>query len=268
MIRKKLKEKRSVSNTGFRYRGTDPTRLEAITDAVFGFAITLIVISLQVPNSFIELMASMHGFLGFAACITLLLMLWNEHYRFHLRYGLENSMIRFLNFMFLFMLLLYVYPLKYLFNILGSALWLKVRSLFGEPSEAVKLKIEQLNSSNFGGDQWQDLMVLYGVGIAVIYLLFMAMYYHAYRQREELELNELEVYETRERMFSYIVLAGIPIISVLIALCAPPEYTPLSGMAYMLYGILTPLYFGMSNRKRKRLGFGMDTNKANPKEDN
>ena len=152
MIRQRLKAKRSISKEGFRYRGLEPTRLEAITDAVFGFAITLIVISLQVPNNFIELQASMHGFLGFAACITLLLMIWNEHYRFHLYYGLEDNFTRFLNFMFLFMLLLYVYPLKYLFNLLGSVLWINIIGRIGEPSEALLLKAEQISDSNFGGD--------------------------------------------------------------------------------------------------------------------
>lgn len=254
MIRQRLKAKRTVSKEGFRYRGVEPTRLEAITDAVFGFSITLIVISLQVPNSFIELQASMHGFLGFTACITLLLMLWNEHYKFHLWYGLEDQMTRFLNFMFLFMLLLYVYPLKYLFNLLGSFIWIKFRLLFGEPSEALLMKIDELNSTNFGGSQWTDLMVIYGVGIMVIYLLFMGMYYVAYRKRDELELNELERYLTKERLYSYFILAGIPLVSILIALFLPPQYTALSGMVYMLYGILTPIYFSISQSKLKKLG--------------
>jgi hypothetical protein len=38
--------------TGFRWRGTEVTRMEGFTDAVFGFAVTLLVVALEVPTSF------------------------------------------------------------------------------------------------------------------------------------------------------------------------------------------------------------------------
>ncbi len=53
---------------GFRVRGTEISRLEGFSDVVFGFALTLIVVSLEVPRTYDELMEAISGFPPFAAC--------------------------------------------------------------------------------------------------------------------------------------------------------------------------------------------------------
>src|SRR5690349_15147692 len=60
----------------FRWRAGEITRLEAFCDVVFGFALTLLVVSLEVPHSYGELIADMRGFLPFGVCFTQLVMIW------------------------------------------------------------------------------------------------------------------------------------------------------------------------------------------------
>ena len=71
----------SRTTESIRWRGGQVTRLEALTDAVFGFAITLLVVSLDVPKTFDGLMVLMKGFIPFAASFALLILVWTYHYR-------------------------------------------------------------------------------------------------------------------------------------------------------------------------------------------
>ena len=57
-------------------RRHDISRLEAFSDAVFAFALTLLVVSLDVPTSYPELMALMAGLVPFAASFALLTRIW------------------------------------------------------------------------------------------------------------------------------------------------------------------------------------------------
>jgi|SRR5215475_250765 len=63
---------------------------------VFAFALILLVVSLQLPKSFADLIGTMRGFPAFALCFTVLATIWNTHYKFSLRYGLDDAIRRFL----------------------------------------------------------------------------------------------------------------------------------------------------------------------------
>ena len=66
MLREKLIDRGVGDNKKFRWRSHEVSRTEGLSDAVFGFAITLLVVSLEVPRTFSELMYAMRGFGAFA----------------------------------------------------------------------------------------------------------------------------------------------------------------------------------------------------------
>jgi hypothetical protein len=58
MPHEQISTKRGKSATSFRWRGGEISRIEGFSDAVFAFAVTLLVVSLEVPETFSELLTS------------------------------------------------------------------------------------------------------------------------------------------------------------------------------------------------------------------
>lgn len=252
LLRQALSRNQSVSKSGFRYRGMEVSRLENLTDAVFGFAITLLVIASEVPRSYVELQASMYDFVGFLFCAFLLLGIWNNHKNFFLYYGLKDGLIQTLNFVFLFVLLFYIYPLKYLFSFVGSGLFIAVLRKFGFESDAMLIAMERISESNMSTDQWADLLVRFGIGLVLIYTIFMVMHLNAYKKGKELKLNKLEKHETLTFIYSFVSLIAISAISIAFVAIGGGVYAPHAGFVYMSIPIILPLLKSYRNRQFKK----------------
>ena len=78
MIRQKRAKEAMGRTGGFCWRSHEITRIEGFSDAVFAFAITLLVVSLEVPRTFDELAGAMQGFIAFALGSALLFVIWYD----------------------------------------------------------------------------------------------------------------------------------------------------------------------------------------------
>jgi len=224
----------------FRMRGTLPSRLDAFSDVVFGFALTLLVVSLEVPRTFDELMVAMRGFLPFAICFALLLFIWYRHYVFFRCYGLHDALTIVLNSLLLFVTLFYVYPLKFLFTLITSQL----------RSDHVQIAITQSNIP--------ALMIIYGLGYAAVHLLFGLLHLHAYWKRRELELTATELLDTRIVMSENFALMIIGLASAIAASVSNPVKAGFSGWIYMLIGPIITIFRTIQGRKRRSLEAQLD----------
>jgi hypothetical protein len=220
----------SVRRTSHRVR--EVSRLEGFSDAVFGFALTLLVVALEVPRSFAELARTMSGFVGFAACFAVLSWIWFEHFLFFRRYGLEDGLTIFLNCVLLFVVLFYVYPLKFMFAFL-SARFLGL----GGPPPVVRL--EDVTS----------LMLIYGGGFVAVFVLFALMHLNAYRQRTALALGDVEIYDTRSAIGSHLLSAAVGVVAMVLAVVMPGW---LSGASGFLYAALGPVQAVHATRRQRR----------------
>lgn len=255
MIREKLIDKGIGDNKKFRWRSHEITRIEGLSDAVFGFAVTLLVVSLEVPKTFAELMEAMRGFGAFAICFTLLIVVWFNQYKFFRRYGLQDNLTVVLNLALLFVVLFYVYPLKFVFSFLVSMVTgqgARVRL----PNGTVETMVEN-------SDQVATLMIIFGLGYIAVFGLFVLLYWHAYRNRERLDLNELEVFDTRADIRECALMVSIAVISIGFAVLGRGRYAGLSGITYMFTPVVMTLHGTLNGRRRRkieeRFGFGEST---------
>lgn len=211
------------------------SRLEAFSDAVFAFALTLLVVSLQVPKSYGELMNLMSGFPAFACCFAVLLWIWYEHNLFFRRYGLQDPYTVVLNGALLFVVMFYVYPLKFMLDS-GFAHFAKKAGQGVAP-----MTLGQLAHAS----------VIYGLGFVALFVMFGLLYLHAYRRRHDLGLTPLEVFNVRAFAGQQVVSAAVGAVVVLIALAGPRRYAFVSPMAFILMWPAHTLYDARIQKKRK-----------------
>jgi uncharacterized membrane protein len=83
-------------------RGKEVSRVEGFSDAVFGFTLTLLVVSVDVPGSFADLRNILVGFPAFAVTFAVICWVWYEHHVFFRRYDLEDGFTVFVNCVLLF----------------------------------------------------------------------------------------------------------------------------------------------------------------------
>jgi uncharacterized membrane protein len=244
MVREKLTEKGVGHVADFRWRSREITRIEGFSDAVFAFAVTLLVVSLEVPRTFDELAGSAQGFVAFALGSALLFVIWYNQYKFFRRYGMQDVLTIALNGALLFVVLFFVYPLKFLFT------WL-IRTFTGSDT-TVRLAggvVEQA----IRPAQTGSLMLIYGLGYVAVFGIFVLMYVHAYRKRKELQLSDVEKYDTKTSIRENALHTAIGFISVSLVLVGGAAWAVWAGLTYMMIGPVLTLHGSLSGKGRRKL---------------
>jgi uncharacterized membrane protein len=213
------------------------TRLEEFSDAVFGFALTLLVITANVPRSYPELIMLLQGIPSFACCFALLVWIWSEHDRFFERYGVQDGRTTLINSALLFVVLLYIYPLKFMFDS-----FMMQFGLVASP-DLKRMTLEELARAS----------AIYGFGFFVLMSLFALLYHNAWRQRDVLELDRIDAFDTRSHAGHHLVSAGVGLFAMAFALLGPRRLAFLSPASFGLMGPAHALYGRARQRQRDRL---------------
>ena len=151
-------------------RGREVTRIEAFVDAAFAFAVTLLVISFNaLPDSAQALVEALKGVPAFAASFSLLAMLWWQHADWSRRYGLDDGRSVLLSLLLVFLVLVYVFPLRIIFTAFFgwvSGGWLPAGVGITSPRDL----------------QW--LFLAYAIAWTTLGFVVVALYRHAWSKRD------------------------------------------------------------------------------------
>jgi hypothetical protein len=149
-----------------------------------------------------------------------------------------------LNASLLFIVLFYVYPLKFVFSLL-------VNELMGIHPE-IKLPDGTMEPM-IHPEQSGTLIIIYGLGFVAVFLVFTLLYAHAYGRRAKLELTECELFDTRQSIYHLAANAVVGLISITVAAFGSPGLAGKAGMIYLATGVPHMIIGSVMGRKRRRL---------------
>ena len=219
----------------FRLRGLEVTRLDTFIDAAFAFVLTLLVISFdEIPSNYSEMLVAIKRIPGFAASFAILMMFWLNHRRWSRRYGLENPKTISLSLALIFVVFVYVYPLRMIFEAMFAA--------FSGGYLSSSFQIETIV-------ELRGMLVFYSVGFLAMSLLISLLFRAAMRSSDLLALNQIERQKTRLGMHAWAIVAGFGLMSILLALVLPDTWVSLAGYWYFALFPAMRLYGYLASRR-------------------
>jgi len=232
MIRKYFSNPGKIKKDKIAWRSHEVTRIEAFSDGVFAFAVSLLVISLEVPKNSQDMLRSLWGFFPFTLTFLIVFWIWRTQYKFFRRYGLHDRATLTINSVLLIITLGFVYPLKFLFSTLFLPL-----GYFCRPQDVA------------------PMVMLYNGGFAIIEFLFCSMYLNAYFKRTIVNLTAVETFETVSFAIGYLIPGFVSVIAVIIAFAERNNGWDKINICYMAYaalGILMPVFSRIRKKSFKR----------------
>jgi uncharacterized membrane protein len=217
-------------------RGRQTTRLETFVDAAFAFALTMLVISVDsIPQSMGELVEAFKRIPAFAASFAIIVMLWHGHYRWSRRYGVEDTGSVVLSLLLVFLVLVFLYPLRLMmagaFHSMSGG-WL--------PTEIEITRFDDLRL----------LVVVYGVAFALLSGVLLALYARVRRLALDPPLSAGDRAVAGVEVQAWGIMACLGVVSATLALLVPPRHF---GWAVWLYASLSVIMPVMSRRWKRQV---------------
>ena len=225
MIREHLFSKKLGADPYFRWRGGEISRIEGISDGVFAITITLLIVTSSSSESFFNIWLMIRDLPAFLISFVMIMYAWFEHYRFFRRYGLEDGWTVILNALFLFIIMILAYPLKFLATFLWHIIiGVDTAPLFVIPNNSIATFTEM--------SQRIYMMYFYSFSLLGVFSVIFFMHLNAYRLRKKLELDVFETMITKFTIRHHIITLILTAASIIVLMVT--SNPGISGVVYLL----------------------------------
>lgn len=195
-------------------------RLEALSDGVFAFAATLMVVNIGADTSITSFKDEIPNFISFAVSFFVMMAIWKVHYNFFRRTDYIDNWIIALNMILLFTVLFYIFP---------------VRSLLSTG----------IGGQRIGIDEFSNIFQLYSLGFALIFTSLFFMYLRTYKKDIKDGKNLKHLFYARH----FFIFIAIGILSFILAKF---QIGLRYGIPGFVYAFLGPLCYFHSKRFHKK----------------
>ena len=233
----------TLDDNGFRIRGGQPTRTDAFVDAAFAFAVTLLVIAIgHVPASVGDLVQALRGVPAFAASFFVIARFWQSHRHWSRRYGIEDDYGTRLSLALVFIVLVYVYPLRMVAE-------LTLAGISGGVLAESPIEITSIA-------ELRTLYAVFGIGYTLTATLFLLLHRHALARADTLALSASERLRTQTLCARWRWVIIVALASTLLGLVLPMgrgESVPLDSAPGLLYILVYVGFRVLTKREQRQL---------------
>lgn len=208
MIRDNLKDFKGLDHDpDFRWRGTNVTRIENLSDIVFAIALGMLISGVDAPRTLFDLREFLLNIIPTLLGFFVLLGLWNGHYTFFRRYGVADQRIIILNAALIFVVLFMAYPLRFAFDSLFGYITTLVT---GDYSRSRSLGLRSFKDA-------AEIIAYFSLFFSAAFAILAAMQGHVLKKAELLSLNAHELAVSRQMRLVRRLQCGVTLLCAALA---------------------------------------------------
>lgn len=201
-------------------------RIEIFSDAAFAFAVTMLVVSLSsIPQNFVELVKAINGVPAFATSFAIITVFWAAHRSWSRRFGLEDGLSTVLTLGLIFVILIYVYPLKIMMT----------SFFYGVSKGWFPSQFEVTSSYEMTG-----LIIIYGIGVIVVSSIPTGLNLRVRNLAKPLGLDSMERLHVDHECTNWKAHVAVSFLSILFAMLFHSSFGYRGAFIYFLLPLSIP----------------------------